>query len=105
MIVELKENIGLEWKQVMDFFPGRNYNTLQVRYCKKLKERDVDWTNELVSFLQHLQHYHPDLKQVQRLRRAIDEHNSNIWDSVSKKFGDKVTANACKRKAVELGWV
>lgn len=58
MIVELKENIGLEWKQVMDFFPGRNYNTLQVRYCKKLKERDVNWTNELVSALQHWQHYH-----------------------------------------------
>lgn len=49
MLVELKENKNLTWKQIADFFPGRTSGTLQVRYCTKLKAKDVTWTDEMVS--------------------------------------------------------
>lgn len=49
LLVELKENKNLTWKQIADFFPGRTSGTLQVRYCTKLKAKDVVWTDEMVS--------------------------------------------------------
>lgn len=48
LLVELKETKNLTWKQVADFFPGRTSGTLQVRYCTKLKAKDVVWTDEMV---------------------------------------------------------
>lgn len=48
LLVELKENKNLTWKQIADFFPGRTSGTLQVRYCTKLKAKDVVWTDEMV---------------------------------------------------------
>ena len=51
MLVELKENKNLTWKQIADFFPGRTSGTLQVRYCTKLKAKTVIWTDETVSCL------------------------------------------------------
>lgn len=51
MLVELKENKNLTWKQIADFFPGRTSGTLQVRYCTKLKAKTVIWTDETVSFV------------------------------------------------------
>ena len=48
LLVELKENKSLTWKQIADFFPGRTSGTLQVRYCTKLKAKDVVWTDEMV---------------------------------------------------------
>lgn len=42
---------------------------------------------------------------MQRLRAAMDEHNANIWKAVSRKLGSKITANVCRLKAIELGWV
>lgn len=50
LLVELKENKNLTWKQIADFFPGRTSGTLQVRYCTKLKAKDVVWTDEMVAF-------------------------------------------------------
>jgi Myb-like DNA-binding domain len=49
MLVELKENKNLTWKQIAEFFPGRSSGTLQVRYCTKLKAKTVIWTDESVS--------------------------------------------------------
>lgn len=49
LLVDLKEEKNLTWKQIADFFPGRTSGTLQVRYCTKLKAKDVVWTNEMVS--------------------------------------------------------
>jgi Myb-like DNA-binding domain len=49
MLVELKENKNLTWKQIAEFFPGRTSGTLQVRYCTKLKAKTVIWTDESVS--------------------------------------------------------
>ena len=51
LLVELKENKNLTWKQIADFFPGRTSGTLQVRYCTKLKAKDVVWTDEMVLLL------------------------------------------------------
>jgi Myb-like DNA-binding domain len=51
MLVDLKENKNLTWKQIADFFPGRTSGTLQVRYCTKLKAKTVIWTDETVTIL------------------------------------------------------
>lgn len=48
LLVELKENKNLTWKQIADFFPGRTSGTLQVRYCTKLKAKATVWTDEAV---------------------------------------------------------
>lgn len=49
-LVHLKEEKNLTWKQIADFFPGRTSGTLQVRYCTKLKAKDVIWTDDMVFF-------------------------------------------------------
>jgi Myb-like DNA-binding domain len=54
MLVDLKENKNLTWKQIADFFPGRTSGTLQVRYCTKLKAKTVIWTDDSVSTVVHL---------------------------------------------------
>lgn len=51
LLIDLKENKNLTWKQIADFFPGRSSGTLQVRYCTKLKAKTTQWTDETVSFI------------------------------------------------------
>lgn len=51
LLVDLKENRALTWKQIAEFFPGRSSGTLQVRYCTKLKAKTTQWTDETVSLL------------------------------------------------------
>ncbi|AEO69554.1 uncharacterized protein THITE_15374, partial [Thermothielavioides terrestris NRRL 8126] len=48
LLIDLKENKNLTWKQIADFFPGRSSGTLQVRYCTKLKAKTTQWTEETV---------------------------------------------------------
>lgn len=48
MLIELKERWNFSWKQIECFFPGRKQQTLQVRYCTKLKERTVIWDDDKV---------------------------------------------------------
>jgi hypothetical protein len=48
LLIELKEKRHLTWKQIADFFPGRNPGTLQVRYCTRLKTEGTSWTREMV---------------------------------------------------------
>lgn len=50
LLIDLKENKSLTWKQIADFFPGRTSGTLQVRYCTKLKAKTTQWSEETVSF-------------------------------------------------------
>lgn len=50
LLIELKEQKNLTWKQIADFFPGRSSGTLQVRYCTKLKAKTTQWTDEMVCF-------------------------------------------------------
>lgn len=49
LLRDLKENKNLSWKDIGDFFPSRTAETLQVRYCTKLKVRNVVWTADAVS--------------------------------------------------------
>jgi hypothetical protein len=49
LLVDLKENKSLTWKQIAEFFPGRSSGTLQVRYCTKLKAKTTQWNEETVS--------------------------------------------------------
>ncbi|EAL87399.1 SANT/Myb-like DNA-binding domain-containing protein [Aspergillus fumigatus Af293] len=86
LLVELKENKNLTWKQIADFFPGRTSGTLQVRYCTKLKAKDVTWTDEM----------------VQRLQRAIQEYENDRWRIVAGKVGNGFTPAACREKASQL---
>lgn len=48
LLIELKERWNFSWKQIGCFFPGRRHETLQVRYCAKLKHRIVIWDEEKV---------------------------------------------------------
>lgn len=48
LLIELKEQKNLTWKQIADFFPGRSSGTLQVRYCTKLKAKTTQWTDDMV---------------------------------------------------------
>lgn len=50
LLIDLKEQKNLTWKQIADFFPGRSSGTLQVRYCTKLKAKTTQWTEEMVSY-------------------------------------------------------
>ncbi|GFF55598.1 cytochrome c oxidase subunit 4, mitochondrial [Aspergillus udagawae] len=86
LLVELKENKNLTWKQIADFFPGRTSGTLQVRYCTKLKAKDVTWTDEM----------------VQRLQRAIQEYENDRWRIIAGKVGNGFTPAACREKASQL---
>ncbi|KAJ5629013.1 hypothetical protein N7490_011241 [Penicillium lividum] len=83
LLVELKEEKNLTWKQVADFFPGRTSGTLQVRYCTKLKAKDVVWTDEL----------------VERLQLAIKSYEFDRWRIISNKVGSGYTPAACKERA------
>lgn len=49
LLIDLKENKALSWKQIAEFFPGRSSGTLQVRYCTKLKAKETLWTDDSVS--------------------------------------------------------
>ncbi|KAL4808923.1 hypothetical protein BDV18DRAFT_157861 [Aspergillus unguis] len=86
LLVELKENKNLTWKQIADFFPGRTSGTLQVRYCTKLKAKDVAWSDEM----------------VQRLRRAMQEYDNDRWRIIAGKVGNGFTPAACREKATQL---
>ena len=48
LLIDLKENKSLTWKQIADFFTGRSSGTLQVRYCTKLKAKTTQWSEETV---------------------------------------------------------
>ncbi|EHA24169.1 transcriptional activator Myb [Aspergillus awamori] len=86
LLVELKENKNLTWKQIADFFPGRTSGTLQVRYCTKLKAKDVAWSDEM----------------VQRLQRAMHEYENDRWRIIAGKVGNGFTPAACREKAMQL---
>jgi hypothetical protein len=46
-LIALKERWNFTWKQISLWFPGRSSGTLQVRYCTKLKVKNVVWTDEM----------------------------------------------------------
>ncbi|OJJ51309.1 hypothetical protein ASPZODRAFT_148615 [Penicilliopsis zonata CBS 506.65] len=86
LLVELKENKNLTWRQISDFFPGRTSGTLQVRYCTKLKVKDTVWSDEM----------------VERLRHAIEDYENDRWRIIATKVGHGFTPAACRAKAADL---
>ncbi|KAJ5287728.1 hypothetical protein N7478_003414 [Penicillium angulare] len=86
LLVELKEEKNLTWKQIADFFPGRTSGTLQVRYCTKLKAKDVIWTDDM----------------LHRLNRAMDEYENDRWRIVAGKVGNGFTPAACRERVTNF---
>ncbi|CRJ91614.1 hypothetical protein BN1708_009354, partial [Verticillium longisporum] len=86
LLIELKENKSLTWKQIADFFPGRSSGTLQVRYCTKLKAKTTQWTDET----------------DQKLQSALQDYESEKWRIVANKVGTGFTPAACRERAQEL---
>ncbi|CAI0645068.1 unnamed protein product, partial [Colletotrichum noveboracense] len=86
LLIDLKENKSLTWKQIADFFPGRSSGTLQVRYCTKLKAKTTQWTDET----------------DQKLRTALQDYENEKWRIVANKVGTGFTPAACRERAQEL---
>ncbi|KAF3932834.1 hypothetical protein ABW19_dt0209038 [Dactylella cylindrospora] len=86
LLLELKENRALTWKQIAEFFPGRSSGTLQVRYCTKLKAKTTQWTEDT----------------IQRLRNAMQEYENDRWRLISAKVGNGFSPAACREKSKEL---
>nr|XP_036577147.1 MYB DNA-binding domain-containing protein [Colletotrichum truncatum]KAF6784059.1 MYB DNA-binding domain-containing protein [Colletotrichum truncatum] len=86
LLIDLKENKSLTWKQIADFFPGRSSGTLQVRYCTKLKAKTTQWTEET----------------DQKLRTALQDYENEKWRIVANKVGTGFTPAACRERAQEL---
>lgn len=86
LLIDLKENKNLTWKQIADFFPGRSSGTLQVRYCTKLKAKTTQWTDET------------DL----RLRTALADYESEKWRIIANKVGTGFTPVACRERVEQL---
>lgn len=104
LLIELKEKHEMTWKKISDFFPGRSSGTLQVRYCTKLKAKDVTWTDDMVRVAYIVPSIRSTLlivSQVERLRHAILEYKSEKWRIISSKVGHGFSAAACQQKAEE----
>ncbi|KAK3906506.1 hypothetical protein C8A05DRAFT_40700 [Staphylotrichum tortipilum] len=86
LLIDLKENKNLTWKQIADFFPGRSSGTLQVRYCTKLKAKTTQWTDET----------------DQRLKTALLDYENEKWRIIANKVGTGFTPAACRERADQL---
>lgn len=86
LLLELKENKKLSWKQIAEHFEGRTAGALQVRYCTKLKGRSLHWS----------------LEDINALHEALEEYEEERWIIVSQKMGSKFTASICRDKFNEL---
>ncbi|KAK3956926.1 hypothetical protein QBC32DRAFT_381131 [Pseudoneurospora amorphoporcata] len=86
LLIDLKENKSLTWKQIADFFPGRSSGTLQVRYCTKLKAKTTQWTDET----------------DQKLKTALQDYENEKWRIVANKVGTGFTPVACRERAAQL---
>ncbi|RFU79550.1 myb dna-binding domain-containing [Trichoderma arundinaceum] len=86
LLIELKEQKHLTWRQIADFFPGRNPGTLQVRYCTKLKVEATPWTREM----------------DERLLHALQSYEDEKWRIVAQRVGGGVTPMGCCDRVWEL---
>lgn len=86
LLIELKEQKNLTWKQIADFFPGRSSGTLQVRYCTKLKAKTKQWSDEM----------------DHKLRTVLEDYENEKWRIVASKLGTGFTPAACRERAEEL---
>ncbi|CAI7603865.1 unnamed protein product [Penicillium bialowiezense] len=82
-LIQLKEHWNFTWKQIQHWFPGRTSGTLQVRYCTKLKAKNVLWTEDM----------------DKRLKRAMEDYDNDKWRVISQKVGNGFTPVACQERA------
>ncbi|OAA50839.1 MYB DNA-binding domain containing protein [Beauveria brongniartii RCEF 3172] len=87
LLILLKEQKNLTWKQIADFFPGRSSGTLQVRYCTKLKAKTTLWTDDM----------------DQKLRNALQDYENERWRIIAHKVGTGFTPAACRERAAQIG--
>ncbi|TQS34052.1 hypothetical protein Golomagni_05581 [Golovinomyces magnicellulatus] len=86
LLIQLKEQKNLTWKQIADFFPGRSSGTLQVRYCTKLKAKTTLWTDDMDN----------------KLRKALQDYENEKWRIVAHKVGSGFTPAACRERSTQL---
>ncbi|KAG5930121.1 hypothetical protein E4U42_002857 [Claviceps africana] len=86
LLIELKEQKNLTWKQIADFFPGRSSGTLQVRYCTKLKAKTTQWTDEM----------------DHKLRTALADYEAEKWRIIAHKVGNGFTPAACRERTMQM---
>ena len=82
LLIHLKENEKLSWKQIAEHFEGRTAGALQVRYCTKLKLRDLVWSDD----------------DVELLRRAVEEYEDQKWNIISAKLNGHYSPSVCRDK-------
>ncbi|ANB11358.1 hypothetical protein AWJ20_4164 [Sugiyamaella lignohabitans] len=83
LLIMLKEERKLTWKQIAEHFDGRTAGSLQVRYCTKLKRpKTPSWSEE----------------DLNTLKDAVHEYESQKWGVVSEKLGNKYPADICRDK-------
>jgi hypothetical protein len=112
LLVDLKENKNLTWKQIADFFPGRSSGTLQVRYCTKLKAKTTQWTDETVSvpFQNKPQYSQAGVAvankwrnyRTKKLKTALQDYENEKWRIIANKVGTGFTPAACRERAAQL---
>lgn len=86
LLIELKENRKMTWRQIAEHFDGRTAGALQVRYCTKLKARSGSWTDQ----------------DIAGLRKAVDDYEHERWNVVAQKMGNKFSPQACRDKLKQL---
>jgi hypothetical protein len=106
LLVQLKEEKNLTWKQIAEFFPGRSSGTLQVRYCTKLRVKggtgeSGDEGMELSGGRGGKTGWNEE--KVLRLRRALVEYEREKWRVVANRVGGGVSEGMCRVMAGRLG--
>ncbi|CAN6626836.1 hypothetical protein TRVA0_011S00540 [Trichomonascus vanleenenianus] len=86
LLIELKENRKMTWRQIAEHFDGRTAGALQVRYCTKLKSRNNSWSE----------------KDLSALKRAIQEYEEDRWNAIAQKLGNRFSPSACREKFTQL---
>lgn len=86
LLIELKENRKMTWRQIAQHFDGRTAGALQVRYCTKLKSRTSTWTDQDISIL----------------RKALDDYEQERWNVISQRLGNKFSPEACRDKVRQM---
>jgi hypothetical protein len=86
LLIELKENRKMTWRQIAEHFDGRTAGALQVRYCTKLKARSGSWTDQ----------------DIAGLKKAVDDYEHERWNIVAQKMGNKFSPQACRDKLKQL---
>lgn len=86
LLIHLKENSNLTWRQIAQHFDGRSAGALQVRYCTKLKNRANSWSED----------------EEVALKQAIDEYESERWSIIAQKLDNKYTPTACREKFKQM---